>query len=319
MGLGLVLVLMRKAAEPGMWTWLWSGQPSQHAPAKSADSSPPPEPRRAPPPALEKADVFRSPSGTVTPTMQPKNVFPGVDPHELEAVRDDTVFFNSAEKKAWFHLVEVLEHSGADRLKAASTGKVSWRQLFDQPSAYRGELVTVTGLLRRVNEEKPRREEAAIQRYYKTWLQPDDNPTSPMIVYCLELPEGFPIGLKIKEAVTITGVFFKRTAYQAQGKIWLAPLLVAKTLTWKRAVAQQETSAEPAPLWLIALIAAAFGLIVARLLWSRTPAVNSARSDPIAANRFRGASHDSPDTRDEIEAALRRLENEGKGEHPDET
>ena len=228
--------------------------------------------------------------------MPEKHYFPGVDPRLLRAVRDDTVFFSPEEQRAWFHLVDVLRQADAFSLEAASVGNVTWRQLFDQPAAYRGDLVTVAGLARRVTVEQPRSPAATVARYYKVWLQPSDHPTSPMIVYCLELPDGFPVGDEIKQPVAVTGFFFKRTAYKAHDRIWLAPLLVAKTLRWRPAAAVSEPQTR-VPFWAVVLAAAIIGLGLAWLMWrraaqgSRLSSYTTERSAPTVQNNHAIADH----------------------------
>jgi hypothetical protein len=74
-------------------------------------------------------------------------------------------------------------------------------------------------------------------------MRPFGGPDRPIVVYALELPAGFPEvkqrgqggrGAKLDEDVAFTGFFFKRWAYQATDGINTAPLILAKSPSWRR-------------------------------------------------------------------------------------
>ena len=74
-----------------------------------------------------------------------------------------------------------------------------------------------------------------IAGYYDLWLKPSGQ-NSPIRVYCLSLPEGFPRGEKLREEVTVTGFYFKRQAYMADDGLRVAPVVLAKTVGWSKPV-----------------------------------------------------------------------------------
>ena len=65
----------------------------------------------------------------------------------LDSVRDNTVF-RGGEKDAWFRMLEQLNERDLPTLRRESTGYVGFLQLYKQPTAYRGKLVTVAGTIR---------------------------------------------------------------------------------------------------------------------------------------------------------------------------
>ncbi len=80
-----------------------------------------------------------------------------------------------------------------------------------------------------------------IDGYYVFVLMPAGGPNSPIMVYALELPAGFPVVKEraedpaeneMNEEVEFTGYFFKRMAYLAQDGTRIAPLLIAKSPVW---------------------------------------------------------------------------------------
>ncbi|MBC8874986.1 MAG: hypothetical protein H8E44_36655 [Planctomycetes bacterium] len=178
----------------------------------------------------------------------------------LDAVRDNTVF-RTEEQDAWFRLLEELERRDAEELQQSSIGHVGFLQLYRQPKEYRGQLVTVQGQLRLGYHRQPARNIYGITDYYYFWLKPI-GATSPIVVYCLDVPDGFPdvkaieaAGEKptLSEDVEFTGYFFKRWAYRAGDGTRLAPVLLAKTPRWERRIESAGLPTDlPGPkLWIV--------------------------------------------------------------------
>ena len=108
----------------------------------------------------------------------------------LKAVRDNTVFTDS-EKDAWFRLLEQLQQADGGQLEQESRGEVAFAQLYREPEAYRGQLVTVRGTVRLGYYRQAPRNLYGIDGYYLFWLRPVGS-TNPIVVYSLEVPQGFP-------------------------------------------------------------------------------------------------------------------------------
>lgn len=175
--------------------------------------------------------TFVSPAG---PETQPEgessgHYFRGVMPNYLRAVRDDSPFVR-AEQDAWFNLLDVLNKTDLEELKKASKGPVTFVQLYRQSDEYRGELVTLRGVVRRVYRVTAPKNEQGIQSYYQVWLTPDDNLSNVEVVYSLRLPPGFPTGEGLSEQAEVTGFHFKRWLYRAQDTLRSAPVVLAQTV-----------------------------------------------------------------------------------------
>jgi hypothetical protein len=213
---GLLIFLVEAAANPDKWLWLLRPReaPGQEDAAEGGDAIPP-----------------------------NKRFFPGVQPGLLARVRDDTVF-RAAEADAFYHLLKILEETNEERLEQASIGRVSFTQLFTQPKEFRGELVTVHGAARRVINKIAPRNSFGIKGYWQVVLEPGDR-DYPVVIYCLDLPSGFPQGDKLHEQVTLTGFFYKRWAGLSSGReIMTWPLLLSKTVRWQPSVAAAEPGAQ---------------------------------------------------------------------------
>jgi hypothetical protein len=158
-----------------------------------------------------------------------------------------------AEADAWYHLWAVLEDAKEEDLEEASLGRVGFVELFEQAKEYRGRLVTVRGDVRRASYQEAYDNDYGVEGYWVCWLQPSGGPTSPIIVYSLEMPDGFPAGEDLREEVTFTGFSYKRKAYQARGRggggeTRTAPLVMAKIGQWTPPPDEEAPAANP---WMV--------------------------------------------------------------------
>jgi hypothetical protein len=261
--LGLVVILYLEARNPANFRWIdvpWHGEKE-------------PENRLAEPRHTEQKPDSDVPGAFVAPLPSKdtrsevsggKTGLPEVRSHDLSSIRDDTPF-RKAESDAWFHLLDVLRKTPTAAIRKASIGRVTYTQLAEQPEAYRGELVTLLGTVRRAHRVTAPANDYGIDGYYQLWLQPESNPDDPIVVYSLDVPEGFPIGMSVQADVRITGFFFKRWSYLAQDTLRSAPTVLSQTVDWLRrpTPASQATRSEPS-IWLVlgvATVAAALGMI----------------------------------------------------------
>ncbi|MGD9647992.1 MAG: hypothetical protein AB7U73_19930, partial [Pirellulales bacterium] len=186
----------------------------------------------------------------------------------LSKVQDDT-YFRPEDSEIWYRLLARLRDGSPAELARESSGQVTFAQLFRQPSAYRGRVIDLVGTVRQAIEKDAPANRQGIKSYYQLSLQPEDNPASPIVIYCLTLPPEFPVGAKINVPVRLTGIFFKRWVYQAGDTIRLAPLVLAATVDWQPNPLAGDTKmvAKPIPYWLIGATIAASLLFVA-VLWT---------------------------------------------------
>ena len=228
----IILMLMLQAARPSVWRWMFAEVPDRGNNTTAVES---PDTRLAAGQAGGPGvpDAFVSPSDVSEPAAEgaARRYFPGVNPKYLDAVRDDTVF-RAAESDAWYHLLALLAKTSEEELAKASTGNVGFVQLFKQPKAYRGQVVTVRGTVRRVEPISADKNDYGVRSYYRIWLEPAGGPVSPIVIFVLELPAKFPIGMDVNADVTASGFFFKRWAYPAKDTIRTAPLLLSRTVDW---------------------------------------------------------------------------------------
>jgi hypothetical protein len=164
-----------------------------------------------------------------------------LDQLELEKIRDHTLFRGS-EHIIWFRLFEKLMRASPDHISQASTTRVNFLQLDNQGEQYRGKLVTVSGQIRQGYRIQAPQNILGIKEYSVFTLKPNNGPEQPIIIYCLETPEGFPalpdnsrIGTKtnLREPASFTGYFFKSKTSKTKDSIFSAPLILARSPDWK--------------------------------------------------------------------------------------
>lgn len=274
--LGLVVILALEARKPERYRWLLGEGPREGgSPATSGSShaGSPIDSRLPPRDSDEIPGTYVSPKAAAPKQRTSSRFFPGVKPGLLESIRDNKPLTPS-EWDAWLSLFDVLEKTDEATLAQASSGPVSMVQLFEQSGEYRGELVTTRGTVRRANAARLPRNEYGLTAYYQTWLSPEDQPDEPMTVWCLELPKGFPLGMEIAEEAQVTGFYFKLWTYKAaDGNVRRAPLLLAKTIDWRKEPPVAHSPPQgPFPLLLMFAGAALFAVLATIYVYYRTRA-----------------------------------------------
>jgi len=227
-------------------------------PPAAADNPPTTAPADAPPAESNTAPAT-SPAAPAAPTPS--------DAALLAKVQDDT-YFRPEDSVIWYRLLARLRDTPPAELARESTGTVTFAQLFRQPTAYRGKVIDLVGSIWMAVEKQAPANDQGIERYYQLWLRPEDNGASPIAIYCLKLPDNFPLGDKLDEPVRLSGIFFKRWVYSARDTIRLAPLVLAASVDWRpNPLAPQRAAAEPIPYWVIGLTAVV-ALLFVTVLWT---------------------------------------------------
>lgn len=224
--LGILLIVAENANNPNIRRWLGQmAQPSQETPHPRIDNRLDGEWAPATEPIVAAKAL---PDSDAAPTTQYRL---GGRPEWIASIQDDTP--SLPREQPWmFSVFQVLQETNLSDLRKASAGHVGYVQLFRQPNQYRGRPITVSGTVRRVRQLPFPENACGLSGYWEVWLFPADNPSSPLVIYCLELPDGFPTN-QPGEGVEATGIFFKRWAYEAADAWRTAPIVLAKTLQWR--------------------------------------------------------------------------------------
>jgi hypothetical protein len=260
--LGIAAILADNARGPGFLATLDRlASSSPEVPMTAIDNRLDAAPRKA---AIPDSFLMAAEGPEEQAADQGGGYFPGVEPGELRVIRDDRPSLRD-EEPCSLRLLDILNKTDAAELRKASIGPITYAQLFRQPDDYRGRLVTVSGVVRGAEPLDIHENKYGIKSYYQVWLFPLDNPSSPLVIYCLDLPKGFPTGMKLAQEAELTGFFLKRWAYSTPDADRTAPMLLAKNLQWRK----QSVVAPPPSLvdirWipLVVIVAAALAVFTA--------------------------------------------------------
>ena len=196
-------------------------------------------------------------------------------------IKDNTVH-RPAERRAWFRFCENLMTQSPEAMTSEAE-RVGFVQIFRQPDLYRGKAITLHGTVRRAYRLAAPRNSFDVEQYTVLWIRPFTNPDSPVVVYSLGLPPGFPPVVsrddpgqaaaftELKEEVDITGYYFKNWAYPSQQGINTAPLVLTRAPVWfpgKDVLTEQKASLDTKTMWggigLVGLLAIGLALLAYR-------------------------------------------------------
>ncbi len=217
-----------------------------------------------------------------------------LDQRAWAQVKDNTVL-RSAETDAWYRCWDQFELT-ATRARIEAAPRATFVQLFAQPSEFRGRLVKVSGIVKSAYHVTSRTTRFGIDGYVVLGLLPRDHSGSPIVIYCTELPAGFPkidagdpsgSGVSLNEEVEITGYFFKRWLHRSLEGMTLSPLILGKVTDWKRRAAPSQAAAHPPITRGVLLVSAVVMALLAALIavsvyrgsrWSSTDTARSTRA-----------------------------------------
>lgn len=161
----------------------------------------------------------------------------------LNLVKDDTPL-RPDENEIYFRLMNEAKHTPPAELEQRLMKGVTYLQMYRQSHHYRGEVLSVRGVVRGGWRLPAANNPWGITHYYYIWIHPEGGPNSPIFVHLQSLPEGFPpikdrgadgSFTELKEDVHVLGFFLKRQVYLAGDGTRTGPLLIANSFAWNRA------------------------------------------------------------------------------------
>lgn len=157
------------------------------------------------------------------------------------------------EVRAYCYLLALAANASRADLSRHARRDVSYRQLFNRPQDYRGEIIHIRGTLLRLEETKAPLavHNDGVRTIYEGWIKQSDSFTDPYCVIVTELPPGLKPAEKLYQEVFFDGYFFKRYRYATKeleergGKLVQVqrevPLLIGKTFTLPPVAAEEDT------------------------------------------------------------------------------
>jgi hypothetical protein len=288
---GLVLLLIGETGRPERWQWLWQlgARPGHHLAAVGPNAH---EGKASPRGSLAGGAAIVKP--------KEERLLPGIDLQALSKVTDDA----KMRRDEWpieFDILRVLSETDPITIARTSIGRVSFIELSEQTKAYRGEVVTIAGRVRRATEVPAGVNDEGVLTFQEVAITPSDKPSEVVLLHCVDLPAGMPQGKGLDEEVEVNAVVFKRLAYQGADGNWLSgPLLLARSMHWKpRPPAPPKAAPTPPdPLKLTLALVGAAVLAIALVAWA-------VRRKPLATNPY---AHPEPPRSGHNFSRLRELE-----------
>ena len=158
-----------------------------------------------------------------------------------------------------------------------------------------------------------------IEGYYVFVMRPAGGGNSPIVIYTLETPEGFPEikdkdrdkqTTELNEPCEFTGYFFKRYAYRAKEGTRTAPLMLAFGPTWDKPVSLASKDDDLPSIWFFLAGLAATALLGASIAYAVYRFSSGQSPTPVEANPSRLEAIKKLETRPSIEKSLQNMSEE---------
>ncbi len=180
-----------------------------------------------------------------------------LDKSTLVSIKDNTFGVTAAEKPAYDAILAKVRNTALTELEPLAQQDVPFAVLMLNADRYRGEVLTIEGDIRRLNQ--------LTDQTFEAWLFTADSGINPYRIVLASVPDGVRLGDDLQPPIRarLSGYFFKRFSYATAQDFHTAPLLLAKTLT----VLSQTRTAAPRPAgYSDSLTYLAIGLLVALLI-----------------------------------------------------
>jgi hypothetical protein len=158
-------------------------------------------------------------------------------PELIEQVRDNAVGIRESERELYYYLLAKTRDVPGNELETAARPSTAFAVLMNESKDLLGEIVTVKGEMRRLTAIPVGRNEFGIETIWEGWLFNADSGLNPYCIRMTSIPDGIPHGQDLGSGVvvSVTGYFFKRYGYPAQGeRLHVAPLVLTKSVHWLR-------------------------------------------------------------------------------------
>lgn len=190
-------------------------------------------------------------------------------PELLKQIKDNAVGIRESERELYYYLLAKTRDVPQKSLEEAARPSIAFAVLMNESRELLGEIITVKGELRRLHPVPAGRNEFGIETLWEGWLFNADSGLNPYCIRMTSIPDGIPTGQELGSGivVNVTGYFFKRYGYPAQGeRLHVAPLVLAKSVRWIR----QRPSSVPDDLGIVPYVlgfAGIMGITISILLF----------------------------------------------------
>ena len=242
-------------------------------------------------------------------------------PELLAEIKDQSVGLRASESPALEAMIRQLQQIPPKVLNTAAKNDLSFAELDNDPERYRGELVQLSGQMRRLTEFPLTLTSGQKLPIWEGWMFTESGgPKHPYRLFVLEKPDQFPTGEEIRQQVRVTGYFFKRCGYLTAHGLSFAPMLIVQKIRWTPPTVLAPQGSWAA--WPVAATLMLLAMLFGAVLWRLTLADQTARQAVLAdartapAPRFEQLSDQQlPDA----EEFLRQLQSRAQQPQPTES
>ena len=161
----------------------------------------------------------------------------------LKNVQDNTLGLRYEERDVYYRMLKLAQVTPLGKLESsaakfrerrwqsssiASKRKLSefssFIDLFENPQKYRGQPVSLHGVLRKLTKYDPGRNAEGITDVSEGWIYPDESQGNPAVIVFSSKPDKLPLTGDMTEEIRVTGYFLKMYGYQV-GPIILGMIL----------------------------------------------------------------------------------------------
>jgi len=165
---------------------------------------------------------------------------------EFQAITDGTLEIRPEEMFAYKRLLQWVLNQPASLLEKRATTDVTLNELMLSPGEHRGALVKLNLNARMIVEDKRNAPKAFGFPIYEIWGSTAESGVWLYDVAVVDLPQGLPVGRRIKQEVRVVGYFLKLQGYfpakaKPGSRPEKAPLLVGRVL-WAEPAARLEAA-----------------------------------------------------------------------------
>ncbi len=169
--------------------------------------------------------VVAAESGVGEPPTPQQSSDARLDKSILMAINDNTFGVTAAEKPAYDAILSKVRNTSLAELEPLAHKDVPFAVLMLDADRFRGEVLTIEGDIRRLNQ--------VTDKSFEAWLFTADSGLNPYRVVLASQLADMRLGDDLQPPIRarVTGYFFKRFSYATANDFHTAPLLLAKTLT----------------------------------------------------------------------------------------
>lgn len=264
----VMVMLIARARDPQMWTWLTGEEKAESGEQKA-------EGREAKAEAAEHKARAPRPREAVVPGPT------DLDPDQREAIEEEFLAvtdkqpLDKFEMLAYWRLLRWARAQPYDELARRASRTITYADLWERPDKFRGRLVAVRLHLRRarIHDELEDVElhVPGLKAVHEAWGWDERSHPFSYAVICPELPGGMRRGQYIEEDAEFVGYFLKLIPFiDKEAKTRATPLLIGR-LRWnppKPGPTAEEQLRTALPVLVVGGLVA-IGLVIGGALWSR--------------------------------------------------